>query len=236
MKTLLSLAIAALIGCASAASTTTAPPAAAPAAAFSLPNLPYANDALEPYIDAVTMDIHRTRHHKAQVDNLNAQVKTFPELANLSLEQILANTTKYNAAVRNNAGGHWNHSFFWGNMAPAGRGGAPSPELLAKITATFGSLDELKKQFNTAAAGRFGSGWAWLIVTDKKELAINSTANQDNPLMDIADVRGTPIVGLDVWEHAYYLKYQNKRGDYTSAWWNVVNWNDVNTRFAAATR
>jgi Fe-Mn family superoxide dismutase len=212
------------------------PPSADAPPPFSLPELPYANDALEPYIDAQTMDIHRTRHHKAYVDNLNAQIKSFPELAALPLEQIIANTAKYNSAVRNNAGGHWNHGMFWQNMAPAGKGGAPSPALLARVNADFGSLEAMKKQFSAAGATRFGSGWAWLSVSPAKKLVISSTANQDNPLMDIADVKGAPILALDVWEHAYYLKYQNKRADYAAAWWNVVNWNDVNARFERAMR
>jgi Fe-Mn family superoxide dismutase len=211
-----------------------APTAAPPAAPFTLPELGYANDALEPFIDAQTMDIHRTRHHKAYVDNLNGQVKNYPELAQWSLEQILAKTAKFNMVVRNNAGGHWNHTMFWQNMAPPGKGGAPSAALAARINTDFGSLDEMKKQFAAAGATRFGSGWAWLVVTADKKLVVSSTPNQDNPLMDVAEVKGTPILALDVWEHAYYLKYQNKRGDYTTAWWNVVNWNDVNARFERA--
>ncbi len=181
------------------------------------------------------MEIHHARHHGAQVNNLNAQVKTFPELANLSLEAIQGQISKYNAAVRNNAGGHYNHDLFWRIMAPEGQRGKPSAALEAAINAAFGSFDEMKKRFDAAALGRFGSGWAWVIVGADKKLAVTSTPNQDNPLMDLPDIqRGTPILGLDVWEHAYYLKYQNKRGEYATNWWNVVNWNEVSRRFDAA--
>ncbi|MEY3200633.1 MAG: hypothetical protein RIR70_183 [Pseudomonadota bacterium] len=204
-------------------------------AQFSLAPLPYAADALEPHIDKTTMEIHHGRHHAAYVNNLNAQVKTFPELANMSLESIQAQISKYNVAVRNNGGGHYNHDLFWKLMAPADQRGKPSAALEAAINAAFGSMDEMKKRFDTAALTRFGSGWAWVIVTADKKLAVTSTPNQDNPLMDLPDIqRGTPILGLDVWEHAYYLKYQNKRGDYATNWWNVINWNEVNKRFDAA--
>ncbi|WP_442900195.1 superoxide dismutase [Geoalkalibacter sp.] len=201
---------------------------------FTLEPLPYASDALEPYIDKMTMEIHHGMHHQAYVNNLNAQVKNFPELEGMSLESLMARISTFNAAVRNNGGGHYNHDLFWKIMAPAGQGGEPSAELLKAITGAFGSLEEMKKQFNQAAAARFGSGWAWVIVTAEKKLAVTSTANQDNPLMDVAEVKGTPILGVDVWEHAYYLSYQNRRGAYLNFWWDVVNWNEVNRRFAEA--
>ncbi len=204
-------------------------------AQFTLAPLPYAADALEPYIDKKTMEIHHDRHHQSYVDNLNAQVKTFPELANMSLEAMQGQISKFNNAVRNNGGGNFNHDLFWKVMAPADQRGKPSPMLDAAITEAFGSFDEMKKRFDAAALSRFGSGWAWLIVTADKKLAITTTPNQDNPLMDLLEIqRGTPILALDVWEHAYYLKYQNKRVDYVTNWWNVVNWNEVNKRFAAA--
>lgn len=204
-------------------------------AQFTLAPLPYAADALEPHIDKMTMEIHHGRHHAAYVNNLNAQLKTFPELAGLTLEAMMGQITKFNMAVRNNGGGHYNHDLFWKLMAPEGQRGKPGPALESAINAQFGSLDEMKKRFDQAALGRFGSGWAWLIITPDKKLAITSTPNQDNPLMDLPDVqRGTPILGLDVWEHAYYLKYQNKRGEYVTNWWNVVNWNEVNKRYEAA--
>lgn len=207
------------------------------AAQFSLAPLPYAANSLEPHIDTTTMEIHHGRHHAAYVNNLNAQVKNFPELANLSLEAMQAQMSKFNTAVRNNGGGHYNHDLFWKVMAPADQRGKPSAALEAAIQGQFGSLDELKKRFDAAALTRFGSGWAWVIVTPDKKLAVTSTANQDNPLMDLPDIqRGTPILGLDVWEHAYYLKYQNKRAEYATNWWNVVNWNEVNRRFDAAVK
>ena len=204
-------------------------------AQFTLAPLPYAADALEPHIDKATMEIHHGRHHQAYVNNLNAQVKTFPELANLSLEVMQGQISKFNPAVRNNGGGHYNHDLFWKIMAPADQRGKPSAALDAAIATAFGSFDEMKKRFDAAALSRFGSGWAWVIVTADKKLAVTSTPNQDNPLMDLPEIqRGTPILGLDVWEHAYYLKYQNKRGEYATNWWNVVNWNEVNKRFDAA--
>jgi Fe-Mn family superoxide dismutase len=207
------------------------------AAQFTLAPLPYAADALEPHIDKMTMEIHHGRHHAAYVNNLNAQLKTFPELANLSLEAMQGQISKFNVAVRNNGGGHYNHDLFWKLMAPEGQRGKPSGALEAAIAASFGSVDEMRKRFDQAALGRFGSGWAWLIVTPEKKLAITSTPNQDNPLMDLPDIqRGTPILGLDVWEHAYYLKYQNKRGEYATNWWNVVNWNEVSRRYDAAVK
>ncbi|NDG75753.1 MAG: superoxide dismutase [Synechococcaceae bacterium WB8_1B_136] len=208
---------------------------ALPAAAeFALPPLPYAAEALEPVIDATTMTIHHDRHHGAYVANLNAQIAANPKLATLSLEALQGQIAGFPVAVRNNGGGHWNHSQFWAAMAPVGQGGAPSAELLAAIEANFGSLEAMQKQFNQAAAGRFGSGWAWLIEKPNGSLAITSTANQDNPLMNLPEIeRGTPLLGLDVWEHAYYLKYQNRRPDYIAAWWELVNWDEVNRRFAA---
>ena len=202
--------------------------------AFTLGPLPYANDALEPAIDKETMQIHHDKHHQAYVTNLNAQVATYPELSTLSLEKMMASMSKYNAAVRNNGGGHYNHDLFWKLMAPVGKGGTPSAALQKAIERDFGSLDKLKEMFEKAGATRFGSGWAWVIVSADKKLVITSTPNQDNPLMDVADIKGTPILAVDVWEHAYYLKYQNKRGDYLKNWWSVVNWNEVNARFDAA--
>lgn len=207
-------------------------------AQFTLPPLPYAADALEPVIDKTTMEIHHDRHHAAYVNNLNAQIKSYPELDHLSLDALQGKISQYNAAVRNNGGGHYNHDLFWKVMAEPGLGGEPSAALKQAIDAQFGNLDELKKRFDQAAVSRFGSGWAWLVVTADKKLAITSTANQDNPLMDLPEIaqRGTPILALDVWEHAYYLKYQNKRADYVTQWWKVVNWNEVSRRYAAALR
>lgn len=202
-------------------------------AQFSQAPLPYADNALEPAIDTQTMQLHYGKHHKAYVDNLNGQIKTYPELDQLSIEQIQAQISKYNMAVRNNGGGHYNHTFFWESLAPVGQGGAPSAALIKKIDADFGSMDAFKQKFNEAATSRFGSGWAWLIVQPDGKLAVSSTPNQDNPLMDVVEQKGTPLLALDVWEHAYYLKYQNRRGDYTKAFWSVVNWNKVNARFAA---
>ena len=209
---------------------------AAPAwAQFSLPPLPYAPEALEPAIDATTMTIHHDRHHGAYVANLNGQIKANPALAQLSLDALQGQISRFPAAVRNNGGGHWNHSQFWTVMAPPGQGGAPSEALLAAINASFGSLEAMQTQFSQAAAARFGSGWAWLIRRADGSLAITTTANQDNPLMDLPEVEpGTPLLGLDVWEHAYYLKHQNRRPDYISSWWGVVNWEEVNRRFAAS--
>jgi superoxide dismutase, Fe-Mn family len=200
--------------------------------AFTLPALPYATTALEPHIDAKTMEIHHGKHHNAYVTNLNAAVAGKPE-ENLSIEEICKNISKYPAAVRNNGGGHYNHSLFWTVMAP-NAGGAPTGALADAINAAFGNLDEFKTKFAAAGATRFGSGWAWLIVGADGKLAITSTPNQDNPLMDVAEVKGTPILGLDVWEHAYYLNYQNRRPDYITAFWNVVNWAEVAKRFATA--
>jgi Fe-Mn family superoxide dismutase len=209
---------------------------AAPAwAAFSLPPLPYPAEALEPVIDGTTMTIHHDRHHGAYVANLNAQIKANPALGGLSLDELQSRIASFPEAVRNNGGGHWNHSQFWAVMAPLGQGGEPSAELGAAITASFGSMEAMQAQFNQAAAARFGSGWAWLIRQPGGELAITSTANQDNPLMDLPGIeRGMPLLGLDVWEHAYYLQYQNRRPDYIKAWWSLVNWNEVNRRYEQA--
>jgi Fe-Mn family superoxide dismutase len=200
---------------------------------FELPALPYAHNALEPHIDARTMEIHHGKHHQAYVNNLNNAVKG-NAAEGIELSELVHNISKYSPAIRNNGGGHWNHSFFWGIMGP-NAGGQPTGALMDAIVASFGSFDAMKEQFNSAATTRFGSGWAWLIVHDHK-LAITSTPNQDNPLMDVAEVKGTPILGLDVWEHAYYLHYQNRRPDYIGAFWNVVNWSAVNDHFEAATK
>lgn len=199
--------------------------------AFTLPELPYAHDALEPHIDTLTMQIHHGKHHQAYVTNLNNAIAGTAH-ENKTLEELVATAGTISAAVRNNGGGHWNHTFFWESLSPNG-GGAPSGELGDAIAASFGSFDEFKTKFNAAGVGRFGSGWAWLIVKDGK-LEISSTPNQDNPLMDVAEVKGTPILGVDVWEHAYYLKYQNRRPDYLGAIWNVISWDKVAERFAAA--
>jgi len=198
--------------------------------AFTLPNLPYDFNALEPHIDARTMEIHHGKHHNAYVTNLNKAIEG-TDAENLSIEDICRNISKYPGAVRNNGGGHYNHSLFWTVMGA--NGGSPSGALADAINSAFGSLDEMKSKFNAAAAGRFGSGWAWLIKDASGKLAITSTPNQDNPLMDVAEVKGTPILGLDVWEHAYYLNYQNRRPDYAAAFWNVVNWSEVTKRFGA---
>jgi superoxide dismutase, Fe-Mn family len=200
--------------------------------AFTLSPLPYASNALEPHIDQQTMEIHHGKHHNAYVTNLNAAVAG-TENENKSLEDLLANISKLPVAVRNNGGGHWNHTFFWSIMGP-NAGGAPTGDLAAAIDKTFGSFDKFKEEFSKAGITRFGSGWAWLVVLADGSLKVISTPNQDNPLMDIAEVKGTPILGLDVWEHAYYLKYQNRRPDYVAAFWNVVNWSEVAKLYAAA--
>ncbi|MEB3320777.1 MAG: superoxide dismutase [Cyanobium sp.] len=212
--------------------------AAAPAqAAFELPPLPYPADALEPAIDARTMEIHHDRHHAGYVAQLNAALSERDDLAGLSLEQLLARARQLPDAVRKNAGGHWNHSQFWTAMAPPGGGGAPSEELLAAIDAGFGSLEAFQQRFSQVAAGRFGSGWAWLILRPDGTLAVTSTANQDNPLMNLPGIeRGTPLLGLDVWEHAYYLAYQNRRADYIASWWSLVDWTQVSQRYADTLR
>ncbi|MBE9465538.1 superoxide dismutase [Dyadobacter subterraneus] len=200
--------------------------------AFTLDPLPYANNALEPHFDALTMEIHHDRHHQAYVTNLNAAV-TGTELEGKTIEEIIANISKAPAPVRNNGGGHWNHTFFWKSLSASG-GGEPTGELGKAITAKFGSFSAFKDEFKKASIGRFGSGWAWLIVKADGEIAIVSSPNQDNPLMDIAETKGTPVIGLDVWEHAYYLKYQNKRPDYIDAYWNVVDWKAADALYVAA--
>ena len=200
--------------------------------AFELPDLPYAFNALEPTIDARTMEIHHDKHHKGYVDNLNKAIAGTP-LEGKDLEALLKGLDMKNAAVRNNGGGHWNHSLFWQVMSPKG-GGSPSGELSAAIDKDLGGLDTFKENFAKAAATRFGSGWAWLCVHKGGKLEICSTPNQDNPLMPDTGCGGTPILGVDVWEHAYYLHYQNRRPDYLKAWWNVVNWPEVAKRYAAA--
>ena len=199
--------------------------------AFTLPALPYAHSALEPHIDTLTMQIHHGKHHQAYVDNLNKAVAGTPN-ENKTIEEIVASTGSLTPAIRNNGGGHWNHSFFWEILAP-NAGGNPTGPLAEAITTTFGSFDAFKEKFAAAGIGRFGSGWAWLIVKDGK-LEISSTPNQDNPLMDVAEVKGTPVLGVDVWEHAYYLKYQNMRPAYLAAIWNVVNWDAVAERYKKA--
>src|SRR5580704_5563490 len=198
--------------------------------AFTLPALPYAYDALEPHIDSTTMQIHHGKHHQAYVDNLNKAIAGTPN-EHKTLEELVKNAGTISPAVRNNGGGHWNHSFFWESLAGGNaEGNSPSGLLADDIEKAFGSLDALKEKFNAAGMGRFGSGWAWLIDKDGK-LEISSTPNQDNPLMDVAEVKGMPILGADVWEHAYYLKYQNRRPEYLAAFWNVVNWKEVNKRY-----
>ena len=200
--------------------------------AFELPALPYATDALEPHIDKETMEIHHGRHHKAYVDNLNKAIAG-TDAENLSIEDICKNISSYSGAVRNNGGGHYNHSLFWTVLSPNG-GGTPSGDLGAAIDEAFGSFDELKKKLQEAGATRFGSGWAWLVVDGSGKLQVTSTPNQDNPLFDIAEVKGTPILGIDVWEHAYYLQYQNKRPGYLEAIFNVIDWDAVAKRYADA--
>ncbi|HMT72974.1 MAG TPA: superoxide dismutase [Chitinophagaceae bacterium] len=196
--------------------------------AFTLAPLPYAHDALEPHIDTLTMQIHHGKHHQAYVDNLNKAVAG-TDNENKSLEELVAVAGSISPAVRNNGGGHWNHTFFWESLG-ANKGGAPTGKLADAINEAFGSFDTFKEKFAVAGMTRFGSGWAWLIVKDGK-LEITSTPNQDNPLMDVTEVKGKPILGVDVWEHAYYLKYQNRRADYLAAFWNVVNWDKVAERF-----
>lgn len=196
--------------------------------AFTLPPLPYAFNALEPHIDARTMEIHHGKHHNAYVTNLNNAIAG-TDAEKLGIEEICKNISKYPVAVRNNGGGHYNHSLFWTLLSPKSAG-APSGAVADAINGAFGNFDEFKTKFAAAAAGRFGSGWAWLIKDESGKLAITSTPNQDNPLMDIAETKGTPILGLDVWEHAYYLNYQNRRPDYINAFWNIVNWDEVAKR------
>jgi superoxide dismutase, Fe-Mn family len=198
--------------------------------AFTLPPLPYGKEALEPYIDSMTMEIHHGKHHQAYVTNLNKALEgTGAE--NLSMEEILKQVSRYPVAVRNNGGGHYNHTLFWSLMRPPGSSNKPEGIVAEAIKANFNSFDEFKTRFAEAATGRFGSGWAWLIKNEQGKLEVVSTPNQDNPLMDVAEKKGIPLLGIDVWEHAYYLKYQNRRADYVTEWWNVVNWEAVAARF-----
>jgi Fe-Mn family superoxide dismutase len=199
--------------------------------AFALPALKYPHEALEPHIDALTMQIHHSKHHMAYVTNLNKAVAE-AGIKTTDMKALLKDASKLPAAVRNNGGGHYNHSLFWELMTPAG-GGDPNGPVADAINSSFGSFAAFKEKFNAAATGRFGSGWAWLVASDGK-LAIGSTPNQDNPLMDVSEVKGTPLLGLDVWEHAYYLKYQNRRVEYVNAWWNVVSWEEVNKRISSS--
>ncbi len=200
--------------------------------AFELAPLPYAHNTLEPHIDARTMEIHHGKHHQAYVTNLNNATKD-TDMASASLEDLLKNISKHPVAVRNNGGGHWNHTFFW-NIMKKNENGTPAGALATDIDSTFGSLDKFKEEFAKAGTTRFGSGWAWLIVNASGALEVTSTPNQDNPLMDVADKKGTPILGLDVWEHAYYLNYQNRRPDYIAAFWHVIDWDKVGQLYAAA--
>ncbi len=195
------------------------------------PALPYAYDALEPYIDARTMEIHYDKHHRAYFNNFIAAVRDTP-YDSKSIHQIFAKVSEAGDAIRNNGGGFYNHVFFWNNLSP--KSGKPSAELTEAINKAFGSFDKFREAFGNSAKTRFGSGWAWLYVTSDKKLAVGSTPNQDNPLMDVSPVRGTPLLALDVWEHAYYLKYQNRRPEYVEAFWNVVNWDEVNRRYSEA--
>jgi len=198
--------------------------------AFTLPALPYAHDALEPHFDTATMQIHHGKHHQAYVDNLNKAIAG-TEHENKSLEDLVEAAGAISPAVRNNGGGHWNHTFFWNSIAP-NAGGTPSGNLAEAINTAFGSFETFKEKFAAAGMTRFGSGWAWLIIKKDGSLDVTSTPNQDNPLMDINETKGVPLLGVDVWEHAYYLKYQNKRADYLAAFWNVVNWGKVAERLA----
>ncbi|HEX8446176.1 MAG TPA: superoxide dismutase [Sphingomonas sp.] len=200
--------------------------------AFELPPLPYDYAALEPTIDAETMKLHHDKHHQAYTDKLNEAVAADDALGGKSIEEIVAGISAYPKVVRNNGGGYWNHIFFWETMKQGGS--QPSGALKAAIEETFGSIEDFKTKFNAAGVGQFGSGWAWLIVDGNGALQITSTPNQDNPLMDVAEVKGTPIIGNDLWEHAYYLKYNNRRPDYLKAWWDVVDWDKAEARYAAA--
>lgn len=201
---------------------------------FSLPDLPYAADALQPVISAETMELHHGKHHQSYVDNLNEAIANGEAPAGLSLEDLVTTAGSYPNSVRNNAGGHWNHTFFWETMAPPSETGEMSVELSEAIGTAYGSEDDFKTAFEEAGADQFGSGWVWLIVNEQNELEITSTPNQDNPLMDVADVNGTPLLGNDVWEHAYYLTYNNRRGEYLENWWNVVSWDEISERYMAA--
>ncbi len=198
---------------------------------FTLPPLPYVYDDLEPFVDNMTMEIHYSKHHKAYVDNLNKAIAEGN--VNASLSDLIKNASTYSPVIRNNAGGHWNHSFFWKLMKPSG-GGEPDGEIATSIDEAFGSFEIFKTRLEEAGLKRFGSGWAWLVVDANKKLTIGSTPNQDNPLMDVSELKGTPVLGVDVWEHAYYLKYQNRRGEYLKSWWNVVNWSEVNKNLEIA--
>lgn len=203
---------------------------------FKLDPLPYAADALEPVIDAQTMRIHHDRHHQGYVDKLNAKVAEFPQLKSMDIEQVQREISRFDTAVRNNAGGHYNHRLFWTVMAPPGKGGAPQDALKARIERDFGSIEAMRKRFGDAASSVFGSGWAWLIMHPDGHLAVTTTPNQDNPLMDVAAEHGSPLLALDVWEHAYYLKHQNKRANYVADWWQVANWHEVARRYGQATQ
>ena len=205
--------------------------------AFTLPNLPYAYDALEPHIDARTMEIHHSKHHQTYVNGLNAALEKHTNLNANNIEELLRTIKKapedIRTAIRNHGGGHANHSLFWQIMGPRA-GGAPTGAIADALSQSFGSFDQFKEKLSAAGLGRFGSGWAWLIKDASGKLAITSTPNQDNPLMDVAEAKGTPILGLDVWEHAYYLNYQNRRPDYVTAFWNVVNWKEVSKKYEAS--
>ncbi len=198
---------------------------------FTLPKLPYSYNALEPHVDAKTMEIHHTKHHQAYTDKLNTAIEGTP-LENLSIEELLANASEHSAVIRNNGGGFYNHTLFWSVMSPDG-GGEPTGDLADAMLEEFGSFDAFKRQFSDIAAAQFGSGWGWLVL-GKGSLQIGSTPNQDNPLMDAVELSGTPLLGVDVWEHAYYLKYQNRRPEYLEAFWNLVNWAEVSRRFSEA--
>jgi len=202
--------------------------------AFTLPDLPYAYDALEPVIDAETMELHHTKHQQTFVDNLNKAVADGTIAEGATVEELVASAGEQPTGVRNSAGGHWNHSFFWTIMAPEGERGEASPELTAAIETVYGSMDDFKAEFERVGAAQFGSGWVWLVVNEAGELEITSTPNQDNPLMDVAEVQGQPVIGNDVWEHAYYLTYNNRRAEYLSTWWDVVNWDEVSANYAEA--
>ena len=202
-------------------------------AQFTQEPLPYAYNALEPYIDAQTMEIHYSKHHAAYTKNMNNALKEAGLEGETDILNIFKNVSKYNASIRNNAGGYYNHTIFWKLLTPE-QNTKPSDLLLKAITETFGDMEKFKEAFNKAALGQFGSGWAWLIVTPEKKLVITTTPNQDNPLMDIATVKGIPVLTVDVWEHAYYLKYQNRRADYMQAIWNVINWNEVSSLYKEA--
>ena len=208
--------------------------AAAPAQPFTLPELGYDYDALEPVVDAETMELHHSKHHQSFVDNLNAAAERGDIAEGATVEDLVATAGTQPTAVRNSAGGHWNHTFFWQIMAPEAERGEPSADLTAAIESVYGSMDEFKTAFEEAGAARFGSGWVWLIVNEADELEITTTPNQDNPLMDVAEVQGTPVIGNDVWEHAYYLTYNNRRAEYLTNWWDVVDWSEVSDRYAEA--